>query len=109
MRNEAGEYRKLAVEEAGIPLGISEDFKYESIEIALEVGDVVTMYTDGVNEAMNPTGEMLTTSRLIDELKQSQCKAPQAICERIVKIVARHAGDTPAIDDMCAVCFGRSS
>ena len=109
LRNEAGEYRKLAVEEAGIPLGISEDFKYESIEIALEVGDVVTMYTDGVNEAMNPTGEMLTTSRLIDELKQSQCKAPQTICERIVKIVARHAGDTPAIDDMCAVCFGRSS
>jgi len=42
LRNEAGEYRKLAVEEAGIPLGISEDFKYESIEIALEVGESTT-------------------------------------------------------------------
>lgn len=109
VRNAAGEYRKLAEEEAGIPLGISEDFQYESLEVALEVGDVVTMYTDGVNEAMNADGEQLTTSRLIEELKDSQCKEPQTICERIVKIVARHSGDTPAIDDICAVCFGRNS
>ena len=109
LRNAAGEYRKLAEEEAGIPLGISEDFEYDSFDIALEVGDVVTMYTDGVNEAMNANDEQLTTSRLIEELKQSQCKAPQAICERIVKIVARHSGATPAIDDICAVCFGRNS
>ena len=109
LRNEAGEYRKLAEEEAGIPLGISEHFEYESIEVALEVGDVVTMYTDGVNEAMNANDEQLTTASLIEELKQSQCKEPQAICERIVKIVARHSGDTPAIDDICAVCFGRNS
>ena len=109
LRNEAGEYRKLAEEEAGIPLGISEDFEYESIEVALEVGDVVTMYTDGVNEAMNANDEQLTTSRLIEELIESQCKTPQAICERIIKIVARHSGDTPAIDDICAVCFSRNS
>ena len=109
LRNAAGEYRKLAEEEAGIPLGISEDFEYESIEVALEVGDVVTMYTDGVNEAMNDKDEQLSTARLIEELKESQCKTPQAICERIVKIVARHSGNTPAIDDICAVCFGRNS
>ena len=109
LRNAAGEYRKLAEEEAGIPLGISEDFEYDSVEVALEVGDVVTMYTDGVNEAMNDKDEQLTTARLIEELKESQCKAPQTICERIVKIVARHSGSTPAIDDICAVCFGRNS
>ena len=109
LRNEAGEFRKLAQEEAGIPLGISEDFEYESIEVALEVGDVVTMYTDGVNESMNAAGEQLTTSRLIEDLKESQCKTPQLICERIIKIVARHSGDTPAIDDICAVCIGRNS
>jgi len=109
LRNAAGEFRQLAEEEAGIPLGISEHFEYDSIDVALEVGDVVTMYTDGVNEAMNADGEQLTTSRLVEELVESQCKEPQAICERIVKIVARHSGDTPAIDDMCAVCFGRNS
>ena len=109
LRNEAGEYRKLAEKEAGIPLGISEDFEYESIEVALEVGDVITMYTDGVNEAMNANDEQLTTSRLIEELIESQCKTPQTICERIIKIVARHSGGTPAIDDICAVCFSRNS
>ena len=109
LRNEAGEYRKLGEKETGIPLGIAEGFQYESYEIALEVGDVVTMYTDGVNEAMNAADEQLTTGRMIDELKQAQCKTPQTICEQIVKIVARHAGDKPAIDDMCAVCFGRNS
>ena len=109
LRNTAGEYRKLAEEEAGIPLGIANDFEYDSVEIALEVGDVVTMYTDGVNEAMNAAKEQLTTTRLVDELIESQSKTPQTICEQIVKIVARHSGSTPAIDDMCVVCFGRSS
>ena len=109
LRNKAGEYRSLAEKEAGIPLGIANGFQYESMEVALEVGDVVTMYTDGVNEAMNASDEQLTTARLIDELKQAQCKTPQTICEQIVKIVSRHAGNTPAIDDMCAVCFGRIS
>ena len=109
LRNKAGEYRKLGEAEAGIPLGIAEGFQYESVDVTLEVGDVVTMYTDGVNEAMNAANEQLTTTRMIDELKQAQCKTPQTICEQIVKIVARHAGNTPAIDDMCAVCFGRGS
>ena len=108
-RNKAGEYRSLAEREAGIPLGIANGFQYESLEVTLEVGDVVTMYTDGVNEAMNASDEQLTTARLVDELKQAQCKTPQTICEQIVKIVSRHAGNTPAIDDMCAVCFGRIS
>ena len=109
LRNKAGEYRSLAEREAGIPLGIANGFQYESLEVTLEVGDVVTMYTDGVNEAMNASDEQLTTARLVDELKQAQCKTPQTICEQIVKIVSRHAGNTPAIDDMCAVCFGRIS
>jgi len=48
LRNKAGEYRKLGEAEAGIPLGIAEGFQYESVDVTLEVGDVVTMYTDGV-------------------------------------------------------------
>jgi serine phosphatase RsbU (regulator of sigma subunit)/pSer/pThr/pTyr-binding forkhead associated (FHA) protein len=107
IRNAKGKFEQICVNEAGIPLGIMDDFDYESVKVTLQPGDVVTMYTDGVNEAMNGDGEQLTTKALIDEISQSQCKTPKTICEQTVKIVSRHAGSTPAIDDMCVVCFGR--
>jgi serine phosphatase RsbU (regulator of sigma subunit)/pSer/pThr/pTyr-binding forkhead associated (FHA) protein len=107
IRNAAGEFKQVCVHEAGIPLGIMDDFDYESVQVKLQPGDVVTMYTDGVNEAMNNEGEQLTTQRLIDEVSLSQCKTPQTICEQIVKIVSHHSGNTPAIDDACVVCFRR--
>ncbi len=108
VRSADGEYRQVAVEEAGIPLGIYADFEYESITIDLAVGDVVVMYTDGITEAMNSNLEQLTIPRMVEELQESQTKTPLAIGEQIGQIVARHTNNYPAIDDMCIVCVGRT-
>lgn len=107
LRTQAGEFRQVATDEAGLPLGILEAYEYESVDVELEDGDVLLMYTDGVNEAMNADGEQLTVPALIQEIQDSQTKSPAAIGEQVCKIVARHAGTTPAIDDMCVVCVGR--
>ena len=102
-----GEIIQLAVEESGVPLGIDEDFEYESVCIELESGDVLVMYTDGINEAMNAAGDQLTTHKLIQEMKDGQCKTPESIGNLLCDVVARHAGREPAIDDACLVCIGR--
>lgn len=107
LRSQNGEFKQLATQEAGIPLGIKEEFKYESVEVQLEKGDVIVMYTDGINEAMNADGEQLTTKSVINEIRDSQAKTPATIGNQICQAVARHIGSTPVIDDMCVVCIGR--
>ena len=108
LRHQSGEIRQLAIEEAGLPLGIMEDYEYEAVEIEVRRGDVVVMYTDGINEAMDADGNQLTTQFMIDEIKSSQTKTPETIGELICQTVTRHIGRTPAIDDMCVVCIGNN-
>jgi len=103
-----GAITQIAIEEAGLPLGILEDYEYESVEIDIAPGDIVVMYTDGINEAMNSAGDQLTTEKMIEEIQISQAKTPQAVGDQICQAVARHAGNFPAIDDMCVVCIGRN-
>lgn len=104
----SGEMHELANEESGVPLGIMEDYPYESVEVKIEPGDVVIFYTDGINEAMNSDGVQLTTQKMLEEIKNSQAKTPQTIGEQIRKSVTRHTDGFPAIDDMCVVCVGRN-
>ena len=109
LRRGNGEIEQLAIEEAGLPLGILEDFEYESIEIDISPGDVIVLYTDGINEAMNADDEQLTTDAMIKEMKASQTKTPETIGELLCQTVARHVGRTPAIDDSCIVCIGHKA
>jgi sigma-B regulation protein RsbU (phosphoserine phosphatase) len=102
-----GEIIQLAIEEAGLPLGIMEDFEYESIDVEMGPGDIMVMYTDGINEAMNADGEQLSTERMIQEMKEGQAKTPENVGKLICQAVNTHAGREPAIDDMCIVCIGR--
>ena len=106
LRHQSGEIVQVAIDEAGLPLGIMEDYEYEPVEIEVRRGDVVVMYTDGINEAMDADGNQLTTQAMIDEIKSSQTKTPEKIGELICQTVSRHVGRTPAIDDMCVVCIG---
>jgi serine phosphatase RsbU (regulator of sigma subunit) len=106
-KSESGEISQIAIEEAGLPLGILEDYEYDSLEIEFGSGDVVILYTDGINEAMNADGEQLSTDKMIEEVKTSQAKTPETIGEQICQAVNRHSGHVPAIDDMCIVCIGR--
>ena len=106
-KSATGEITQLAVEESGLPLGIMEDFEYESVEVQIDPGDQIVLYTDGINEAMNADGEQLTTEAMIEDMASGQAKNPDAIGNLIRESVARHSGRHPAIDDACLVCLGR--
>ena len=46
---------------AGLPLGVRDDFAYASCRVALEPGDSVLAFTDGVTEAKDVNDAQLTT------------------------------------------------
>ena len=100
--------KSIAVDEAGVPLGVLHDYEYESLDVTLEPGDVLLMYTDGVNEAMDQHGNQLTISGLISDIRISKSCTPETIGETVCESVARHSGETDMIDDVCLVCVGRA-
>jgi phosphoserine phosphatase RsbU/P len=109
IRRADGTIEELAIEHSGLPLGILEDYQYEAVEWDFHPGDVLIMYTDGINEAMNAKEEQLTTAAMIEELKNSQAKTAVAIGELLHDTVNRHIGSVSPIDDMCLICIGRKS
>ena len=98
----------IAVEEAGVPLGVMDDFDYESTQVVLEPGDSLLLYTDGVNEAMDKDGKQLTTAGMIEDIQISQTTTPETIGQSVCESVSRHVGESDMIDDACLVCVGRT-
>ena len=44
----------------GVPVGVIEDYPYEAVSHDLKPGEMALIITDGVDEAMNPAGELFT-------------------------------------------------
>ena len=56
----------IPLKEAGTPLGIFPDRKYEDAGLQLESGDRLVLYTDGLTEAMNSDEQEFGERRLIE-------------------------------------------
>lgn len=102
----------ISSETTGLPLGIMPGFEYEAAAVALDPGDFLTVFTDGVTDAMNAAGAMFGTEmvdRLLvpEELTVGEGQTPKAAGERLVAAVRRHAAGHPQNDDIAVVCFGR--
>ncbi len=107
-RADGGALEELSVDHSGLPVGIMAGYEYQSTTIELNSGDLIVLYTDGINEAMNSAGEQFTTEAIIKEVETSQAKTPEAVNQVIRNAVAQHMGTEKAIDDMCLVTVGRS-
>jgi serine phosphatase RsbU (regulator of sigma subunit) len=92
---------------AGLPLGITDSMGYEQLELQIEKGDVLTLYTDGINECANAGGAMYGIDRLREHVR-SRVMEPAVIGQTIVDDVRQFLGKALQNDDMCLVCFGRS-
>jgi serine phosphatase RsbU (regulator of sigma subunit) len=107
IRRAGGRVEVIGEEESGPPLGIMEDRVYEAVSTSINPGDVVVLYTDGVNEAMDDQGRLLG----IEVLKQTIATAPTEVGkvgESILDAVGRHAAGCTQSDDITLLCFGRT-
>jgi len=94
-------------ETIGIPVGIIEDYSFAVVERALEPGETVVIYTDGVNEAMNPQNELYSKERVIEFVKNGASKADD-LGKALLADVRKHADGRPQNDDITIMTFGRN-
>ncbi len=60
----------VACEDGGdLPVGVTEDASYRDVEIQLEPGDSLVLFTDGVTEATNESGEEFGVHRVLEALR----------------------------------------
>jgi serine phosphatase RsbU (regulator of sigma subunit)/anti-sigma regulatory factor (Ser/Thr protein kinase) len=77
------------LEGAGYPLGLFSEFEYETREIQMQTGDRLILYTDGVSDAVNLSGQHFGHQALMD--LTSECgKTP---CAEFTETVLAKAHD----------------
>ncbi|HSV49177.1 MAG TPA: SpoIIE family protein phosphatase [Candidatus Acidoferrales bacterium] len=84
----------------GIALGVIDGIKLEEAELQLESGDVVTLFTDGVTEAINTAEEQFGQQRLLDIIEENRALPAKEILHRIQAAVEAHSGGQPQFDDI---------
>lgn len=90
----------------GLPVGIMEDYPYESVSRVIQPGETVVIITDGVDEAMNPDGDLYTKERVIEFVQKASRHADE-LGQTLLADVRRHANGRPQNDDITIMTFGR--
>ena len=107
MRRSNGEIVEPGSELSGIPIGIEETVEYEQHTIQLEPGELLVLYTDGLNEACNTQDEQYGIDR-IHEVVSKTGSQPAECGTALVERLRQFQQDVPQEDDMCLVVFARS-
>ncbi|MFC1500173.1 PP2C family protein-serine/threonine phosphatase [Candidatus Zixiibacteriota bacterium] len=84
----------------GIVLGFMNDATYEEERVALESGDVIVLYTDGIIEATSPDEEMFGEERLAEICATMIRRSAREVLDGILKAVMSHCSGSEQQDDI---------
>ncbi len=91
------------LESTGLPLGLLPKAPGPFVERALDPGDVLVLYSDGVVEATNAADEMFGTARLGEVILAQLGRPAETVIEAVFAAVRAHTDDAPLDDDATAV------
>jgi serine phosphatase RsbU (regulator of sigma subunit) len=95
-----------AVEEIRTPvpaLGLNENLAVDSVKCAVETGDLLLLYTDGLFEQFDAKNSEWGMENVKKVLKQFMHLAPPLLCEQIYECGVKHRGNQPQHDDITLV------
>lgn len=91
----------------GPGLGILANSSYTEQTLNLNRNDVLVLYSDGLTEACNPTGEFFGDKRLFDLLAQFRNLPAFELGEKILASVDQFKGDSRILDDISIAVLKR--
>jgi sigma-B regulation protein RsbU (phosphoserine phosphatase) len=75
--------------------------------LTLAPGESLIVYTDGVTEALDESGELFSNERLLRELSPPGMDSAAAVAARVAAAVAQHAGEAERSDDITILVLRR--
>jgi phosphoserine phosphatase RsbU/P len=91
----------------GLPLGILHDARFESGAVTLAPGASLVLYTDGVVEATDPSGEQFGADRLVLALRSSEGASALDMVHAAIAATRAFAGREDFDDDVTVVIVRR--
>ena len=82
-------------------------YPYEVVQRQIDPGDVYTLITDGVDEAMDPEGNLYSKERVVRFVKEGS-NNPEQLGKDLLKDVRSHANGRAQNDDITIMVFGRT-
>ena len=92
--------------EAGMPLGIMEGSTYSAVQVGMQPGDSLLLYTDGVPDAESLQGKQFGQEGIYAVLRNGAVGA-KGVVEGLARAVQAHQAGNDPFDDITMVSLGR--
>ena len=96
-----GQCRVIRAE--GVPLGLLEHTEYLPVTVNLESGDLLALFSDGINEANDLQQEEFGMRRIEAILRENSQKPPQEIVSKVFQEIKTFEAGRPQRDDQTLV------
>ena len=103
-----GQIEEFDEESVGLPIGVMEDYPFEVVERPIVAGEIIVIFTDGVDEAMNPAGDLYTLERMRNFLQAGSRQADE-LGRSLLADVRTFADGRDQNDDITIMTFGRDA
>jgi sigma-B regulation protein RsbU (phosphoserine phosphatase) len=87
----------------GLMLGVKIDFHYEERQVSIREGDLLVLFTDGIIEACNPSGELFGLDRLKKLISDKSAEEPAMIIEALFRELSLFTLTSAFQDDVSMV------
>lgn len=106
-RQETGRAELLT--RTGMVLGVMADVTWEAAVIALQPGDTVVIYSDGVSDALNERGEFFGDERLQALVEQRRHSPATELLDTLLAAQQDFTGSAPRFDDATLLILQRQT
>lgn len=89
----------------GVPLGLLPHREYEEVSVKAKSGDIIVMFSDGITDQVNLSGDEYGRERLTKLVEGFGGMGPQAVVDAIFTDLDRFTEDAPAFDDQTLAVF----
>ncbi|MDR1747859.1 MAG: SpoIIE family protein phosphatase [Spirochaetaceae bacterium] len=96
-RQKEGEVEQISIKSD--PIGLERTTLYTQKNISVEIGDIVVLYTDGIIEAINQSGEPYSMERLKEGIMQYSELTAKEIANKVGKDIEEFKGSAHQHDD----------
>ena len=95
---------ELYKDKHGMMVGYMDGITFREYELKLTKGAKLFLYTDGVPEATNASGELFGTERMLEALNSNPNAEPEQILKNVRAYVDGFVKDAEQFDDLTMLC-----
>ena len=99
--------KPVPLEKRGVVLAVKENMTYEDEVVNVKKGDLLLIYSDGINEAMNEDLEEFGDERLQEIVVLYQDRSSNGLVDRIISAIEYFIRGRTASDDMTLIVVKR--